>query len=146
VQLAAPHAGEAPGTLQLAAFTPSHVATTQIGSLPTLEHAPLRLVPCGPPTTVTQVPLFVVVSHAWQVPVHAALQPTPSTRKFDAHSALPAHAVPFVFTHAPKWLGSLQTCPVGQLVAPDTAQPTPFTHVMPLEHDALGVQTPVPLH
>ena len=49
---------------------------------------------------VVHVPLSVdpaATAHAWHVPLHAALQHTPSAQKPELHWLAAAHAVPLVF-------------------------------------------------
>ena len=57
----------------------------------------------GPEATFVQVPTLPVMSHAWQLPVHAVEQQMPSTQLPLLHSSAMAHVAPSVFlgTHEP---------------------------------------------
>ena len=48
-----------------------------------------------------QKPSESATLHAWQRPVHAALQQRPSTQKPLRHSAFAVHTSLFTFPHAP---------------------------------------------
>jgi hypothetical protein len=52
---------------------------------------PIATLPQAPSTP----PPFFAAVHAWQVPVQALLQQTPSAQKPDAHCDAAAHALPF---------------------------------------------------
>jgi hypothetical protein len=64
-------------------------------------HGVVALVSCWPAGALEQVPMLPVTLQAWQVPVHALLQHTPSAQKPLAHWVLAVHVVPLLARQVP---------------------------------------------
>ena len=88
-----------------------------------VSHA-VRL-PCGAPTTATQVPFEPATSHASHWPSHARSQQRPSTHAPEPHSLAVAQLAPFRLLHVPV---SPQVLPASH---DEVAQHTPSTQNIP---------------
>jgi len=101
--------------------------------------------------TGLQVPSVMPVfpfEHAWQSPVHAVLQQTPSTQLPLKHSVAPLHVVPTTFLQIPmlshwllpmqRFVGTLSWLPAGKLLhvptVPVTAHDRHATSQAELQH------------
>jgi hypothetical protein len=115
---------------QLLAAAAVQVAVAALRQTPAPSHALVMLdgqvSSACPKATLVQVPTLPVTLHAWQLPLHAVLQHTPSTQLPLRQSPFAAHVSPFVNTQAPALLhalgvthalaGNVSCWPVGTLV------------------------------
>jgi hypothetical protein len=131
-QPAMPHAMVPAGAyVQLVRLVPLHVGPQEVPA-PTPLHAARP--PVGVPVTAVQVPAVPAPLHDSHWPVHAALQHTPSTQKFEEHCEFALHACPLLSAQTPAarpaTAGALQT-PFGQLAVVQQTLFTqyPVTHV-----------------
>lgn len=79
---------------QSAQAPPVHVPVVPHDVEAVVAHEPWGLVPSGALLHVPSAPTLSAAVHAWQLPVHAVLQQTPSAQNPLVHWLTPEHAMP----------------------------------------------------